>query len=83
MGVAELVWRKPAPYSSCGGGTSQLGACRGGRAVTSARRAVDDAPQRTNRELAPHVKPVLKLFPSPYIHADLATAPAFAAADQD
>jgi hypothetical protein len=50
--------------------------------VTSACRAVDDAEQRADRELAPHVKSGLELFPSPCVHADLATAPALAAPDQ-
>jgi hypothetical protein len=50
--------------------------------VPSARRAVDDAQQRTDRERAPHVKPGLELLPSPCVHADLATTPALAAADQ-
>jgi hypothetical protein len=48
-----------------------------------ARRAVDDAEQRTDRELAPHVKPRLKLFPSPCVHADLAAAPALTAPDHE
>jgi hypothetical protein len=52
MGVPELVRRKPAPHICRGSGAPQLGACRGGRPVPTARRAVDDAQQRTDRELA-------------------------------
>jgi hypothetical protein len=50
--------------------------------VASARRAVDDAQQRTDRELAAHVKPGLELFPAPRVHPDLAAAPSLAAPDQ-
>jgi hypothetical protein len=51
--------------------------------VASARRAVDHAEQRTDGELAPQVKPGPELFPAPCVHADLATAPALAAPDQE
>jgi hypothetical protein len=61
---------------------------------SSARAAADDQwrprvvplmthEQRTDRELAPHVKPGLELLPSPCVHADLATAPALPAPDQE
>jgi hypothetical protein len=79
MGVPQLMRREPAPHSRRGCGAPQLGACRGRRPVPTARGAVDDAQQRTNRELAPRVKPGLKLFPSPCVHADFAAAPALAA----
>ena len=83
VGVTELVRCEPAPHSCRGGGAAQLGACRGWRPVASARGAVDDAEQRTDRELAPYVKPGLKLFASPCVHPDLAAAPALAAPDQE
>jgi hypothetical protein len=52
--------------------------------VASARRAVDDAEQRTDRELAAHVSSQgWSLFPSPRVHADLAPAPALAAPDHE
>ena len=76
------MWREAAAHSCRGGGASQLGACRGGRPVASARRAVDDAQQRTHWELAPRVKPGLKFFPPPRVHADLATAPTLTTTDQ-
>jgi hypothetical protein len=44
--VTGLVRGRPAPDSRCGGGASQLGACRGGRPLASARSAVDDAQQQ-------------------------------------
>jgi hypothetical protein len=50
--------------------------------VASARRAVDDAQQPTDRQLAPHVNPGLELFASPSVDADLAPASALAAPDQ-
>src|SRR5918992_161222 len=43
VGVAELMRREAAPHSCRGGGAPQLGACRRGRPVATARRAVDDA----------------------------------------
>jgi hypothetical protein len=43
VSVTELVWREPAPHSRRAGGAPQLGTCRSGRLVPSARRAVDDA----------------------------------------
>jgi hypothetical protein len=83
VGVAELMWREAAPDSCRGGRAPQLGACRGGRPMPSARRAVDHAEKRTDREGASYVKPGLKLLPSPCVHADLTTAPALATSDQD
>src|SRR5215218_6040355 len=44
--------------------------------------AVDDAQQRTHRELAPYLKPSLELFPGPCVHTDLATPAALAAPNQ-
>jgi hypothetical protein len=78
VGVTELVWREPAPHSCRRGGAPQLGACCGRRPVASARSAVEDAEQWTDRERAPDVKPRLELFPSLCIHADLAAAVALA-----
>ena len=55
VGVPELMWREASPHSCRAGGAPQLGTCRSRRPVQSARPAVDDAQQRTDRELAPHV----------------------------
>jgi hypothetical protein len=82
VGVAKLVRGEAASHSCSGGGAPQLGACRGGRPLASARSAVDDAQQWTDRKLASQVKPGLQFFPSPGFHADLATAPALSAPDQ-
>jgi len=49
VGVTELVWRETAPHPCRGRGAPELGAGRGGRPAASARRAVDDAEQRTDR----------------------------------
>jgi hypothetical protein len=49
VGVAELVGREASTHSCRGGDTPQLGACRGGRPVAPARRAIDDAEQRPDR----------------------------------
>jgi hypothetical protein len=54
-----------------------LGPCQGKAAAD-----VDDAQQRTDRELAPYLKPRLELFPAAGVHADLATASALAAPNQ-
>jgi hypothetical protein len=74
--------REATPHSCCGRDTAQLGACRRGRPVASACRAVDDAQQRTGREVGPDVKPGLKLLPSADVQADLATTPALPAPNQ-
>jgi hypothetical protein len=50
--------------------------------MASARRSGDDAKQRTDRKLPPDVEPRLELLPSPSVHADLATAPALAAPNE-
>src|SRR4051812_24827363 len=42
----------------------------------------DDAQQRTDRKLGPQLQPGLELLPAPGVHADLATAPALAAPNQ-
>jgi len=80
--VPELVRREAASHSCRSGGAPELGACRGGRPMAPAGRAVDDAQQGTDRELAAHLKPRLTLLPGPGVHADLATAPALAAPNE-
>jgi hypothetical protein len=77
-----LVGREAASYSGRGGGAPQLGAGRGRRPMATAGRAVDDAQQRTDRQLAPHLEPGLELLSAPCVHADLAAAPALAAPDE-
>src|SRR3954471_8467236 len=62
-GVAELMWREATPDACSGGGATQLGPSRGRRPVAPASRAVDDAQQRTDRELAPKLEPRQQLCP--------------------
>jgi hypothetical protein len=50
--------------------------------MAAARRAVDDAQQRTHREWAAQLEPRQELLPAPGVHADLATAPALASPNQ-
>jgi len=50
--------------------------------VPAACRTVDDAQQRPDRQLEPRVEPGLQLSPAPGVHADLASAAALAAADE-
>jgi hypothetical protein len=50
---------------------------------TPARRAVDDAEEWADGHGAAHGHPWFELFEPPIVHADLAPAAAFAAADED
>jgi hypothetical protein len=52
VGVAQLVWRKASPHAGRASYAAQLRARGGGRPRASARGAVDDAEQRSDRELA-------------------------------
>jgi hypothetical protein len=83
MGVPELVWREAAAHSRRDRRAPQFRAGCRRCPVAPARSAVDHAQQRTDRKFAPHVKPRLKLFPSPCVHADLAATPALAAPHQE
>src|SRR6266511_1423776 len=65
-----------------GGEPAELGADRGGRPRSPARGAVDDAEQRPDRQLSPGVQPRQQLLPAPLVHADLASSPSLAVADQ-
>jgi hypothetical protein len=81
MGVAQLVRRKAWPDSGAGGESAELRADRGGRPRSPARRTVDDAEQRPDRQLCPCAEPRPQLLPAPLVHADLASAPSLAVAD--
>ena len=85
VGVPKLVWREASADTrrGAGAGAPQLSACRSWRPVASARSAVDDAQQRTDREISAHVKPRLELLPSPCVHSDLTAAPTLSAPDQE
>ena len=82
VGVAQLVRREAAPNLGRGSRAPQLRACRSGRPVPAARRAVDDAQQGTDRKLAPQLEPGPEFVPSPRVQADLAAAPTLAVPDQ-
>jgi hypothetical protein len=82
MRVPELV-RREAPTDACrDGGPAQLRS--GGRTgpVPASRWSVDNAEQRTDRKLDSQLEPRAKLFPGPFVHADLAPSSALAAADE-
>jgi hypothetical protein len=83
VGVAQLVRREAAPNPGRGGRAPQLRACRSGRPVAAARRAVDDAQQGTDRKLGPQLEPGPEFFPSPRVQADLAPAPTLAVPDRE
>jgi predicted ATPase len=82
MRVTQLVGRKAAPDPGAGGEPAELQADRGTRPRSPARGAVDDAKQRPDRQLSPGVPPRPQLLPAPLVHADLASAPSLAVADQ-
>jgi hypothetical protein len=82
LGVTELMRRESAPHSCRGGGAPQFGTGGSRRPLPPARGAVDDAQQRSDRELDAGAEPGLQLLPAPGVHADFATTPALAAPDQ-
>jgi hypothetical protein len=50
---------------------------------SSARRAIDDAQQGTDRKLGPQLEPGSEFLPSPGVQADLAAAATLAVPDQE
>ena len=50
--------------------------------MPAARRSVDDAEQRSDGEFEATLEPGLQFLPPPIVHADLASASALAAADE-
>jgi hypothetical protein len=82
LGVTQLVRREAAPHACRGRGTPQVGRAAALDQCRPRVAPLNDAEQRTDRELAPQLDPGLKLFPSPRVHADLASAPALAAPDE-
>src|SRR5688572_2223274 len=60
----------------------QLRAGGAGCPQPSACRTVDDAEQRSDRQLDPGLEPWFELLPRPVVHADLAAAAALAAPHQ-
>jgi hypothetical protein len=80
--VAQLVRRKAPPYPGLAGRAAQFRADGAGCPRPSACRTVDDAEQRSDRQLNAHVEPGRELLPGPVVHADLAAAAALAAPHQ-
>src|ERR671910_3526087 len=54
--VPELVRREASPYAGRAGDAPELGAGGGSRPRAPARRAVDDAEQRSDRQLDPRLE---------------------------
>src|SRR5215208_6052293 len=82
MRVAELVRRKAPTHPGLAGDASQLRAGGAGCPRPSACRAVDDAKQRSDRQLDPRLEPWLELLPRPVVHPHLAAPAALAAPHQ-
>ena len=82
VGVTELMGREAPSHAGVRGGSAELGARRRARPAPSARRAVDDAEQRTNRKLKPHLERGRELLPRPFVYADFAAARLLAASGQ-
>jgi hypothetical protein len=82
VSMSKLVWGKPSAHAGSSGGTPELRARSSAGPRPSARAAVDDAEQRTGREYDPRGQPRLELVPTPVVHADFATSPALAVADE-
>ncbi len=82
VGVAELVWGKPAadPGGTCG--VAELDANAGWRAGAAAGGAPKHAEERAYRQAVADAEPRLELLPSPPVHSDLAAFAALAAAHQ-
>jgi hypothetical protein len=64
------------------GDAAQFGAGGAGCPRPSACRTVDDADQRSERQLDPGLEPGLELLPHPVVHAHLAAPAALAAPHQ-
>src|SRR5688500_6860260 len=81
------AWRswcgaKRVAHAGLAGDAAQLRAGGGGRPRPSPCRAVDDAEQRSDRQLDPRREPGRELLPRPVVHADLTAAAALAAPHQ-
>jgi hypothetical protein len=82
MGVPQLVWRKPPPHAGVPSHLPQLRARRGDRPWPSMGRTVDDAEQRSGRQLDTRLQPRVELRPGPIVHADLAAPRSLPAPDE-
>jgi hypothetical protein len=82
VGVAELVWREAPAHAGRGGGAPELRAGGRGCPRSAACRTGDDAEQRADGEFEAALEPGLEFLPASVVHADLASASALAAADE-
>jgi hypothetical protein len=81
--VPKLVWREPASYSCCGGGTGELSASGRRFPVPADGGPVDDAEERADRETGAELLPGLELLPCPDVHPSFATRVALAVPDKN
>src|SRR5918996_2772052 len=72
--VPQLMRREAPAHPGPHGATAKRRACRGGVPCSTARAAVDDAEQRTDRHRLARSQPRLELLEPPVVHADLAPA---------
>jgi hypothetical protein len=79
MRVAQLMVCKAPSHADVRGRPPQLGACRRGGPWPAARRTVDEAEHRADRELEAKFESGLQLLPSPHVHPYFAAAAALAA----
>jgi hypothetical protein len=80
--VAELVRREAPTHPGLAGDAAQFRAGGAGCPRPSACRTVDDAEQRSDRQLDPGLEPWFELLPRPVVHPDLAAAATLAAPHQ-
>ena len=83
MSVTQLMRREAAAYSGVRGESAQVATDGGGCPWASAGLSGNHAEQRADGKLNSCVQPGTKLFPAPWVHADLASASALAAAHED
>jgi hypothetical protein len=74
--------REAAAYAGLGSGPTELGADARLSPRSRARRAVDDAEQRTHGEFEPPGDPRVQVLPAPVVHPDLAAAAALTVPDE-
>jgi len=82
--MVELMRRQPAPHPGSSRVAAQLTARRGRGPRPLARRPVDHAEQRTDRQLDPGGEPRSEMIAlRPRVHPDLTAAIPFAGANQN
>jgi hypothetical protein len=81
--MAQLVRSKAAPDARLDRDAPELAPDCGTGPRSPARRAVDDAKPRPDRQLDAQRDPRTQLLPAPLVHPDLAPPAALAAANHD